>query len=170
MFNAFSDGAPDRWGRSLMQREERDRVRWTSTRPRSLTTADFLLGTRDELRQGAIRLRRPGAGNYWSDSDAAVPQLLFLAKLLAATDEFRDDQRQTVVNAKLLAATLAERSDSALDLELAITKVRSEAKVGNHLHGAYFQAGDLKALFAAPLGRVPVGVVDMPVGQSGFGE
>ena len=88
MFNAFSDGAPDRWGRSLMQREERDRVRWTSTRPRSLTTADFLLGTRDELRQGAIRLRRPGAGNYWSDSDAAVPQLLFLAKLLAATDEF----------------------------------------------------------------------------------
>ena len=68
------------------------------------------------------------------------------------------------------AATLAERSDSALDLELAITKVRSEAKVGNHLHGAYFQAGDLKALFAAPLGRVPVGVVDMPVGQSGFGE
>ena len=84
----FSDGAPDRWGRSLMQREEHDRMRWTSTRPRPLTTADFLLGTRDELRQGAIRLRRPGAGKYWSDGDAAIPQLLFLPKLLAASDEF----------------------------------------------------------------------------------
>ncbi|HEX7497346.1 MAG TPA: serine hydroxymethyltransferase, partial [Candidatus Limnocylindrales bacterium] len=32
-----------------------------------------------------------------------------VALKLAATDEFRDDQRQTVVNAKLLAATLAEK-------------------------------------------------------------
>src|SRR5450759_3812718 len=32
-----------------------------------------------------------------------------VALKLAATDEFRDDQRQTVVNAKMLAATLAEK-------------------------------------------------------------
>ena len=32
-----------------------------------------------------------------------------VALRLAATDEFRDDQRQTIVNAKLLAATLAEK-------------------------------------------------------------
>jgi glycine hydroxymethyltransferase len=32
-----------------------------------------------------------------------------VALKLAATDEYRDDQRQTIVNAKLLAATLAER-------------------------------------------------------------
>jgi glycine hydroxymethyltransferase len=32
-----------------------------------------------------------------------------VALKLAATDEFRDDQRQTVVNAKLLAATLSEK-------------------------------------------------------------
>ena len=32
-----------------------------------------------------------------------------VALKLAATDEFRDDQRQTIVNAKLLAATLTEK-------------------------------------------------------------
>ncbi|HUY54861.1 MAG TPA: HipA domain-containing protein [Candidatus Nanopelagicaceae bacterium] len=98
IFNAFSDGAPDRWGRSLMMRAARGRQ--PGTGPRSLTTADFLLGTRDDLRQGAIRLRRPGSGHYWSPSGEGVPHLLSLPALLGATDRFvegdLDDEAQAI--------------------------------------------------------------------------
>jgi hypothetical protein len=54
-------------------------------------------------------------------------------------------------------AGLAEGGNGALDLGLAITKIRSEAKIsnriGNHVHGEYFQVADLKALFETWMGR-----------------
>lgn len=53
MFSAFADSAPDRWGENLMRRAERERARAASATPRALGKADFLLGVRDDARQGA---------------------------------------------------------------------------------------------------------------------
>lgn len=66
MFNAFADSAPDRWGENLMRRQERERARAIDATPRTLGKADFLLGVRDDARQGAIRFRRPGSASYYS--------------------------------------------------------------------------------------------------------
>ena len=52
MFNAFADSAPDRWGENLMRREERERARAAAATPRTLGKADFLLGVRDDTREG----------------------------------------------------------------------------------------------------------------------
>ena len=41
-----------------MRREERERARAVAATPRTLGKADFLLGVRDDTRQGAIRFRR----------------------------------------------------------------------------------------------------------------
>jgi serine/threonine-protein kinase HipA len=60
MFGAFADSAPDRWGENLMRREERERARSLSATPRTLSKADFLLGVRDDVRQGAVRFRQQG--------------------------------------------------------------------------------------------------------------
>lgn len=55
VFGAMSDGVPDRWGRNLMTRAERERAQREGVTERTLIESDFLLGTRDDLRQGALR-------------------------------------------------------------------------------------------------------------------
>src|SRR4051812_46330601 len=57
IFGAFSDCAPDRWGRRLIGRAERQRARAAGEAPRSFGEMDYLLGVRDDLRQGALRFR-----------------------------------------------------------------------------------------------------------------
>lgn len=91
LFSAFADSAPDRWGQNLMRREERERAAAANSTPRSLRNADFLLGVRDDVRQGAIRFRRPGTRNYYSTHRSAVPHLIELPRLLNAVDHLDDD-------------------------------------------------------------------------------
>jgi serine/threonine-protein kinase HipA len=86
MFSALADSAPDRWGENLMRREERERARATDATPRTLGKADFLLGVRDDARQGAIRFRRPASTSYYSAHEHAVPRLIELPRLLHAID------------------------------------------------------------------------------------
>jgi hypothetical protein len=57
LFAALPDCAPDGWGRRLVRRAELQRTRDANTQPRAITEIDFLLGARDDLRQGALRLR-----------------------------------------------------------------------------------------------------------------
>ena len=91
LFGAFADSAPDRWGENLMRREERERARAASATPRTLGKADFLLGVRDDTREGAIRFRRPGTGAYYSAHRHAVPRLIDVARLMRAADRLRED-------------------------------------------------------------------------------
>jgi serine/threonine-protein kinase HipA len=86
MFSAFADSAPDRWGKNLMRRQERERAGAADSTPRTLGEADFLLGVRDDVRQGAIRFRRPGTTVYYSAHRHAVPRLIELPRLLHAVD------------------------------------------------------------------------------------
>jgi serine/threonine-protein kinase HipA len=86
MFNAFADSAPDRWGENLMRREERERARLANATPRTLRQADFLLGVRDDVRQGAIRFRRPDTRAYYPSHRRAVPRLIEMPRLLHAVD------------------------------------------------------------------------------------
>ncbi|MGH3294098.1 MAG: type II toxin-antitoxin system HipA family toxin [Trebonia sp.] len=91
MFSAFGDSAPDRWGENLMRREERERARATAATPRTLGKADFLLGVRDDARQGAIRFRQPGDGSYYAAHRNAVPRLIEVARLLRAAERLDAD-------------------------------------------------------------------------------
>jgi serine/threonine-protein kinase HipA len=91
LFSAFADTAPDRWGRNLMRREERERAAAAHSTARSLRDADFLLGVRDDARQGAIRFRRPATSDYYSTHRGAVPRPIELPRLLHAVDHLDDD-------------------------------------------------------------------------------
>lgn len=86
LFRAFADSAPDRWGENLMRREERERARAVAATPRTLGRADFLLGVRDDTRQGAVRFRRPGTATYYAAHQHAVPRLIEVARLMRAAD------------------------------------------------------------------------------------
>ncbi len=92
MFRAFADAAPDRWGRRLVTRAERRRAAAEQTTPRSLGEIDFLLGVRDDLRQGAVRFRDPASGHFLASDDIGVPGLTELPRLVQAAEHLETDQ------------------------------------------------------------------------------
>jgi serine/threonine-protein kinase HipA len=92
MFGALSDCAPDSWGRRLIARAERRRATGEGVAERSFGEIDYLLGVRDDLRQGALRLRDPATGTYLADDAAGVPPLVALPKLLSAAERLERDE------------------------------------------------------------------------------
>lgn len=91
-FGAFSDCAPDRWGRRLIARDERQRVRREGGAERSFGEVDYLLGARDDMRQGALRFRDRATGTYLAPEDSGVPPLVELPRLLSAADHLERDE------------------------------------------------------------------------------
>jgi serine/threonine-protein kinase HipA len=91
MFAAFSDCAPDRWGRRLIHRAEEHRAQRDATAERSFGEIDYLLGVRDDLRQGALRFVDPDTGTHLSQPEAGIPHLLELGELLGAADRVERD-------------------------------------------------------------------------------
>jgi serine/threonine-protein kinase HipA len=91
IFGAFSDSAPDRWGRRLIARAEKQRVKRDGGAERSFGETDYLLGVRDDLRQGALRFRDAGSGVFLAD-ETGVPHLLELPRLLSAADHLERDE------------------------------------------------------------------------------
>ena len=92
LFGAFSDSAPDRWGRRLIEREQRLRAESDELAPRRPGEIDYLLGVRDDLRQGAVRFRAPGGSVYLAEETAGVPLLVQLPVLLNAAEQLDRDE------------------------------------------------------------------------------
>jgi serine/threonine-protein kinase HipA len=92
LFNAFTDPAPDRWGQTLMRRNERARAREEKRQPRTLLAIDFLTLVDDETRLGALRFREAGGTAFLSVTGKRVPPVLELPRLLSATTRFVDEK------------------------------------------------------------------------------
>jgi HipA-like N-terminal domain. len=83
LFGAIGDSAPDRWGRTLMNREAQRQAKEKNVTPRSLREIDFLLMVNDEARIGALRFKR-AADEPFLASSAGVPPVISLGRLLDA--------------------------------------------------------------------------------------
>jgi len=81
LFGIFADTAPDRWGRTLLQRREAAAARREGRRPRILDEWDFLLSVSDELRMGALRLADPSDGHFVTSDAIGVPVMARLRQL-----------------------------------------------------------------------------------------
>jgi serine/threonine-protein kinase HipA len=92
LFGAMADCAPDGWGRRLVRRATQLRDREGATKPRGLAEVDFLLGARDDLRQGALRFRGHGSEQYLAIDTEGVPHLIGLPRLLNAAEELERDE------------------------------------------------------------------------------
>lgn len=92
MFGSMGDSAPDRWGRTLMRRAERQRAAEAGEPPKAMGEIDCLLGVNDEARQGALRFSLQEGGPFLATNDAIpIPPLIELPKLLAAAEHIADD-------------------------------------------------------------------------------
>ena len=84
-FGFLSDIAPDRWGRTLMQRREASDAKEEGRPQRTLMDSDYILGVHDAGRIGGIRLADPETGGYLSDRESlAAPPMEKLRELESA--------------------------------------------------------------------------------------
>ncbi|MBQ6623137.1 MAG: HipA N-terminal domain-containing protein, partial [Mogibacterium sp.] len=93
LFGIFKDAAPDRWGRTLMNRRERILAEKENRKPRKLRESDYLLGVFDETRMGGLRFKTEKDGEYLSyDRDIAVPPWTRLRTLEEASRNFEKEE------------------------------------------------------------------------------
>lgn len=104
MFHSFTDSSPDRWGKVLITKAERRRATEAKSTPRTLSEFSYLLGVRDDLRQGAIRFALPGTGEFMADDVGGVPALADLPELLDLAEQTEDDETDLSGLRKLLRA------------------------------------------------------------------
>jgi serine/threonine-protein kinase HipA len=129
LFGAFGDSAPDRWGRNLIQRDERRRAQDEGRAPRSLGEVDYLLGVGDIARQGALRFKETPDGPFLASGDGAnVPPLIRLGELLNAAmrvdadAETESDLRLILAPGSSLGGARAKASVLDQQGELSIAK------------------------------------------------
>jgi serine/threonine-protein kinase HipA len=84
LFGAIGDSAPDRWGRLLIQRDERRKAREANREPRTLNEVDYLVAVGDIARQGALRFSETEGGPFVAAS-VQIPPLVRLSALLNAS-------------------------------------------------------------------------------------
>ncbi|MGE3166624.1 MAG: type II toxin-antitoxin system HipA family toxin [Planctomycetota bacterium] len=84
LHGALRDTSPDRWGRRLMDRRERDEATRERRRARALTEWDYMLGVQDAGRLGALRLRDPESGCWLDERTPGIPPVARLRQLEAA--------------------------------------------------------------------------------------
>ena len=92
LFNAFTDPLPDRWGQTLLRRNERRMAQAEGRRPRTLQAIDVLTLIDDEARLGALRFKEAGGGPFLTSTGRKVPSVVDLPRLLAATTRVIDDR------------------------------------------------------------------------------
>ncbi|MBT1170694.1 type II toxin-antitoxin system HipA family toxin [Bifidobacterium sp. SO4] len=85
MHRVFQDCMPDRWGRNLMLRAERQEARSEQRTARTLFEGDLLLSVNDETRQGALRFWNED-GTALAPSEHGVPREVTIPQLLTEAD------------------------------------------------------------------------------------
>jgi serine/threonine-protein kinase HipA len=110
LFGALGDSAPDRRGRTLMRRGERQRAQREGRAPRTLFEIDYLLMVDDEARQGALRFAEEGDGPFLAPSgQMRIPPLIDLPRLLSAAEHVADESANVVLW-EAVALTLASQA------------------------------------------------------------
>lgn len=86
---AFSDAAPDDWGRRLIVADHSRRRDAGEVQAGPLGEFDFLLGASDHTRMGALRFARDGT---WLSTESGVANFHDLARLVDAARRYDDDE------------------------------------------------------------------------------
>ncbi|HMR50680.1 MAG TPA: HipA domain-containing protein [Arachnia sp.] len=87
---AFSDCAPDRWGKNLITKRIQALAARENRPAVGLSDVDFLIGVSDLTRQGALRFQA-GRDEPFLDPASEVPKLVELPRLMRAADSVARD-------------------------------------------------------------------------------
>ena len=129
---SFRDASPDRWGRLLIEKTLHHAWRTSNTPPRSITEVDYLLGTSDDTRQGALRFKQYDSESFVS-TGTDVPKLLALPTLLAASNELCTDTHADSVMDYGAVKTLLDAGTGSLGGARPKASVRDKDAQGNEM-------------------------------------
>ena len=91
-FGIFTDSAPDRWGRTLMDRRASIKARISNEPLPRLLESDYLLGVYDGHRMGALRFKLEGSGPFLNDDKTlSAPPFSSLRELEVAAENVELD-------------------------------------------------------------------------------
>lgn len=108
----FTDAAPDRWGRTLLERREALAARRAGRRQRRLDDWDFLVGVNDGTRMGALRFARVSDGAFVDDEPLSVPPSTQLRELEYWARELEKGLPRTTSDAERWIAMLVAPGSS----------------------------------------------------------
>ncbi|MCB0760073.1 MAG: HipA domain-containing protein [Flavobacteriales bacterium] len=92
-FGIFSDSAPDRWGKLIMDRREAWQADSENRISRKLFQTDYLLGVHDGHRMGALRFKLDPEGDFLDNNDKyASPPGVLIRELEEASLKFENDE------------------------------------------------------------------------------
>lgn len=138
LFGAFTDCAPDRWGRLLMQRFEQKRAKREKRQPRFLSDVDYLLLVNDSARQGALRFKEKVDEAFMFPAEVKpipplirLPELLSVAEKIADNTESDDDLKLLLAPGSSLGGARPKASVIDRDGDLCIAKFPKKDDVGN---------------------------------------
>lgn len=133
LLGAIGDSAPDRWGRTLMRRNERRAAEREHRAPRIFHESDFLVGVDDEIRSGNLRLREREHGPFLADQGKGqVPGIRQLRRLVQAVRRYEEDRasdaqwRLLLANGQLLGGSRPKASLRDHDGHLVVAKFASK--------------------------------------------
>jgi serine/threonine-protein kinase HipA len=110
IFGVFSDAMPDTWGRTLMKRRSAILAKESRVAAQTLYEIDFLLGTFDETRMGALRFKLDIDGPFQDDnSHMPTPPWTKLRELQKAVEVIESDSQSNSIK-KWLAILIAPGS------------------------------------------------------------
>jgi serine/threonine-protein kinase HipA len=112
IFGVLRDTCPDRWGRSVMTQWETHQAREEQRSTRELRTWDFLCAVQDLTRQGALRLRAPGATQFLNEGSMPTSAPIDLHSLAGVAQNFDFHQCLGGKFSRDTLATLLERGAS----------------------------------------------------------
>lgn len=98
---AFSDAAPDRWGRNLIAKRLRSQAAAAGRPVPTLDDRDYLLGVSDATRQGALRFKTE-ADEEFQHPAPEVPKLIALPSLMHAANAVARDEPDNMEAIKTL--------------------------------------------------------------------
>ena len=153
---AFSDAAPDRWGRNLIARRLRAEASAEGRPTPTLDDRDYLLGVSDETRQGALRFKTD-VDDVFQHPAPDVPKLIALPSLLHAANAVSGDEPDNLEAIK----TLLDAGTGSLGGARPKASVRDDkrlmiAKFPHHADGWSVIAWEKTALDLAETAGIPV--------------
>ena len=93
IFGFISDSCPDRWGRNLLNRKEKENASMEHRVPRKLNESDYLLGVYDKSRMGALRYKLDLNSDFLAnDIKESIPPWIYLRTLEQSAINFDFDE------------------------------------------------------------------------------
>lgn len=138
LFGVFTDCAPDRWGRVLMQRFEQNLAKEENRPVRTLNEIDYLTLVNDDAREGALRFKSSPDGEFLFPSEkkpipplVKLPELLYSAEKITENNETAQDLKILLAPGSSLGGARPKASVIDDDGELCIAKFPKKDDTGN---------------------------------------